>query len=29
MSKYFTKTRPLGGNMKAELDYLIMQQKQI
>ena len=29
MSEYFPKLKTLVGNVKVELDYLIMQQKQI
>ena len=29
MSEYFPKPKSLGANVKVELDYLIIQQKQI
>ena len=29
MSEYFPKSKSLGENVKVEVDFLIMQQKQI
>ena len=29
MSEYFPEPKSLGGRVKVELDYIVMQQKQI